>query len=173
MDAPIDRATLVRERLERLAEERGDITAEVLERYYAAQPDARQSFERHGLSDIAGLEARMVSETVYLLLRWVEEPGAVKIDQATTIVHHNDTLDIGPRWYMGLVDAVIDILLEAAVDRPDERAAWRAIRSEIARFIDSLRPEFLHTIDTQPLVSPDRLAPIRNRSQRSVWNSGL
>jgi hypothetical protein len=155
MDAPIDRAALVRESLERLAEERGDITAEVLERYYTAQPDARQSFERHGLGDIASLEARMVSESVYLMLRWVEEPGAAKIDQATTIVHHNDTLGIGPRWYMGLIDAVVDILLEAAADQPDERAVWQTIRREIACFIDSLQPEFLHTIDTQPLVGPD------------------
>ena len=152
MDATTGREALVRESLERLAEERGDITAEVLARYYAAQPDARASFERHGLNDIEGLEARMVSESVYLLLRWVEEPSAVKIDQATTIVHHNDTLDIGPRWYMGLVDAALEILLEAAANRPEERAAWQAIRSEIARFIDSLRPEFLHTIDPQPLV---------------------
>jgi hypothetical protein len=152
MDATIDRGALVREGLDRLAQERGDITAEVLDRYYTAQPDARQSFERHGLNDIAGLEARMVSESVFLLLRWVEEPVAARIDQATTIVHHNDTLDIGPRWYMGMVDAVLEILIEAAGGRPEERAAWQAIRSEIARFIDSLRPEFLHTIDPQPLV---------------------
>jgi hemoglobin-like flavoprotein len=147
-----DRAVLVRESLERLAEARGDITAEVLERYYAAQPDARQSFERHGLADMAGLEARMVAESVFLLLRWVEEPSAARIDQATTIVHHNDTLDIGPRWYMGLIDAVLDILLEAAQDTPKELEMWQTIRTEIARFIDSLRPEFLHTIDPQPLI---------------------
>jgi hypothetical protein len=152
MDATIDREALVRESLERLADERGDITAEVLERYYRAQPDARQSFERHGLNDTSGLEARMVSESVYLLLRWVEEPLAAQIDQATTIVHHNDTLDIGPRWYMGLVDAVLEILLEAAENRPAEQAAWQDIRSEIARFIDSLRPEFLHTLDPKPLL---------------------
>jgi hemoglobin-like flavoprotein len=152
MDATIDREGLVRESLERLAQQRGDITAEVLERYYTAHPGARQSFERHGLNDTAGLEARMVSESVYLLLRWVEEPVAARIDQATTIVHHNDTLDIGPRWYMGLIDAVVDILVEAAGDAPDERALWETIRKEIARFIDSLRPEFLHTIDPRPLL---------------------
>ena len=157
MDATIDRQALVRESLVRLADERGDITAEVLERYYRAQPDARGSFERHGLNDLPGLEARMVSESVYLLLRWVEEPVAARIDQATTIVHHNDTLDIGPRWYMGLIDAVLDILLEAAEleaaeERPEELATWQAIRTEIARFIDSLRPEFLHTLDPQPLL---------------------
>ena len=152
MNETIDRKALVHEGLNRLAEERGDITAEVLERYYASQPAARQSFERHGLNDVAGLEARMVSESVYLLLRWVEEPAAARIDQATTIVHHNDTLDIGPRWYMGLIDAVLDILLEAANEKPGEHAAWLAIRAEIARFIDSLRPEFLHTIDQDPLL---------------------
>jgi hypothetical protein len=154
MDATIDREALVRESLKRLADERGDITAEVLDRYYRAQPDARGSFERHGLNDIPGLEARMVSESVYLLLRWVEEPVAARIDQATTIVHHNDALDIGPRWYMGLIDAVLDILLEAAEERPEELATWQAIRTEIARFIDSLRPEFLHTLDLQPLLGP-------------------
>lgn len=152
MDAAIDRSALVRKGLERLAEERGDITAEALERYYASEPGARQSFERHGLGDVAGLEARMVSESVYLLLRWVEEPAAVRIDQASTIVHHNDTLDIGPRWYMGLIDAVLDILLEDTETRPEEHATWQAIRTEIARFIDSLRPEFLHTIDAEPLI---------------------
>ena len=94
----------------------------------------------------------MVSESVYLLLRCVEEPVAARIDQATTIVHHNDTLDVGPRWYMGLIDAVLDILLEAAEERPEELATWQAIRTEIARFIDSLRPEFLHTLDPQPLL---------------------
>lgn len=152
MDETIDRGVLVHEGLERLARERGDITAEVMERYYAASPDARQSFERHGLNDVYGLEARMVSESIYLLLRWVEEPVAVRIDQASTIVHHNDTLDIGPRWYMGLIDAVLDILLEAAEERPKEHATWRAMRTEIARFIDGLRPEFLQTIDPEPLL---------------------
>jgi hypothetical protein len=152
MNTALDRAGLVREGLERLAEERGDITAQVLQRYYEKHPDARQSFERHGLNDVSGLEARMVSESIYLLLRWVEEPVAVRIDQASTFVHHNDTLDIGPRWYMGLIDAVLDILLEAAEERPEEHSTWQAIRSEIVRFIDSLRPEFLHTIDAEPLL---------------------
>ena len=107
-----DRLEVVHRGLERLAEERGDITQEVLERYYSDQPGARESFRQHGLNDVHGLEARMVEESVYLLLRWVEDPPATKIDQATTIVHHNDTLAVGPRWYMCLIDAVLAILLE-------------------------------------------------------------
>ena len=90
----------------------------------------------------------MVSESIYLLLRWVEEPAAVRIDQASTIVHHNDTLKVGPRWYMGLIDAVVAIVLETVpAQASPEREAWLAIRSEIAAFVDSLRSEFLFAID--------------------------
>ena len=148
-----ERAELARTSLARLAELRGDATSEVLERYYVAQPGARASFEAHGLGDVAQLEARMVSETLFLLLRWAEDPASARIDQATTVVHHNDTLEIGPAWYMGLVDAALSVLLETVPDDGlDERAMWQAIRGEIARFIDSLRCEFWRTIDPRPLV---------------------
>ncbi|MGX7952247.1 hypothetical protein ACWPM1_06725 [Tsuneonella sp. HG249] len=149
------RVPLAEASLGRLAEERGDITAEVLERYYAAEPGARASFAHHGLGDTSGLEARMVAETVFLLLRWVEEPAAVMIEQGTTIVHHNDTLEVGPRWYMGLVDATLEVLLEnipAACEA--ERAMWREVCCEIARFVESLRAEFLRTVDLRSLPSP-------------------
>ena len=144
-----ERESLARRGLERLAEQRGDVTRDVLLRYYRAMPDARASFVHHGLSDVEGLEARMVAETFFLLLRWVEEPSSAQIDQATTIVHHNDTLEIGPRWYMGLVDAALDALHETLPgDAQDERDLWSDVRRDIARFVDSLRPEFLRTIDT-------------------------
>ena len=148
MELAADRVALVQAGLERLAEQRGDITQAVLDRYYAEQAGARESFVHHGEGDLHGLEARMVSESIYLLLRWVEEPAAVRIDQASTIVHHNDTLKVGPRWYMGLVDAVLAIVLETVPEEAkQERATWMAIRSEIAAFIDSLRPELLFAID--------------------------
>jgi hypothetical protein len=149
-----NRVALAQASLGRLADQRGDVTAPVLERYYAVMPDARRSFVDHGLGDVAGLEARMVAESFYLLLRWAEEPSATRIDQATTIVHHNDALAIGPRWYMGLVDAALEVLLETVpAEAVDEQAMWQELRSEIARFIDSLRPEFLRTIDADPLAN--------------------
>jgi hypothetical protein len=150
-----DRVTLAHAGLDRLAEQRGDITAEVIARYYAAMPDARASFEHHGGNDVAGLEARMVAEAVFTLLRWVEEPIASKIDQGTTVVHHNDALEIPPRWYMGLVDAVLALVHETLPpDATAERKMWLDVREEVARFIDSLQCEFVRTIDAQKLV-PD------------------
>lgn len=125
----------------------------MLARYYAAMPEARASFEHHGLGDTAGLEARMVAETIFLLLRWAEERPAAMIDQGTTIVHHNDTLEIAPRWYMGMVDAALAIILETIPpDAADERQVWREMRGEIAAFIDSLRPEFIRSVDSAPLA---------------------
>ena len=150
----VERVALAHASLARLADQRGDVTVPVLERYYAVMPDARRSFIDHGLGDVAGLEARMVAESFYLLLRWVEEPSATRIDQATTIVHHNDTLAIGPRWYMGLVDAALEVLLETVPpEAVDEQAMWQELRREIALFIDSLRPEFLRTIDANPVAN--------------------
>jgi hypothetical protein len=155
MTAPSDaRTRLGLAGLERLAEERGDITAEALERYYVRMPEARRSFEYHGLDDVAGLEARMVSETVFLLLRWIEDRSATMIDQGSTIVHHNDALEIGPRWYMGLVDAVLEVLLETIPAGAEaERRLWSDVRGEIAVFVDSLRHEFVRIVDREPLAS--------------------
>lgn len=148
------RMALAHASLERLVEQRGDAVRDVMERYYRAMPEARHSFLNHGLGDVDGLEARMVSESFFLLLRWVEEPRGTSIDQATTIVHHNDTLEIGPRWYMGLVDAALAVLLETVPSGAHgEREMWHDVRAEIARFIDRLRPEFLRNIDPQPLAS--------------------
>lgn len=156
MGSSADRVALVQAGLERLAEQRGDITQAVLDRYYAEQAGARESFLHHGEGDLHGLEARMVSESIYLLLRWVEEPAAVRIDQASTIVHHNDTLKVGPRWYMGLIDAVLAIVLETVpTGATHERETWQGIRSEIAAFIDGLRSEFLFAIDPPGFVHND------------------
>lgn len=154
MSRATDRALLVQSTLQRLADQRGDVTAEVLERYYRRMPDARASFEHHGLGDRAGLEARMVTESVFLLMKWTEDPRAAEIDQGTTIVHHNDVLEIGPRWYMGLIDAVIEIVVETLpAQARDERVIWRDLRQEIAGFIDGLRPEFMRPSRDPPVAS--------------------
>lgn len=149
-----ERAALVRASLQRLADGHGDVTPQVLERYYRAMPEARASFEHHGLNDVPGLEARMVAESLFLLLQWAEDRPSALIDQGITVVHHNDALGIGPRWYMGLIDAVVETALATIPSEvADERAAWREMRDEIARFIDSLRPEFVRALDDDPLAS--------------------
>ena len=146
------RMALAETSMARLAEQKGDITAPVLERYYRHMPDARTSFIHHGLGNQAELEGRMVAETVFLLLRWAENPAIAKIEQGTTIVHHQDTLVIGPHLYIGLIDAVLGELLETIPPgAQDERELWLTIRAEIAGFIESVRPEFWRKDDSDPL----------------------
>jgi len=143
---------LAEQSLERLAELRGDVTQDVLDRYYRLYPDARGSFRDHGLTDIAGLEGRMVTETLYLLMQWCDNPTAAKISQGSTIVHHNDTLEIGPHWYLGMIDAALEVLFETIPDTAHaERDMWIGLRADIAAFIESLREEFWRDNGDGPL----------------------
>lgn len=154
-----DECALALASFERLAELRGDITREVIELYYARFPDARASFERHGCGNCAELEGRMVASTVYLLFEWVEQKSTARIEQGTTIPHHNDSLEVGPRWYLGLIDAVLVILFETIPpDCADERRLWLRVRSEIAGYLDQLRSEFWRADHEGPLpgFEPDR-----------------
>ena len=145
--------------MERLAEQKGDITAEVLDLYYARFPDARDSFEYHGCGNTAELEGRMVNTAAFYLLEWAENASGVFIQQGTTIPHHHDTLLVGPQWYMGLIDAVLVVLLETIpAECSDEREMWLKIRSEIATMIEGFRPEFWREDKDGPLpeFDPDR-----------------
>lgn len=148
--------------LVRLAEQRGDVTQEVLARFYRAFPDARESFAYHGLGEKAALEGRMVGETAFLLLQWSENPAAAKIDHGTALVHHHDTLKVGPQWYLGMVDAFLTVLHEtiptAAVE---ERTHWEKLRDELAQFFGSIRHEF---------VLPDRDAPLPDKLDFGRFN---
>ena len=149
---PEDRLALAERSLERLADERGDVTGEVLAAYYARHPDARASFEHHGLGHTQLLEARMVSESLFLLLQWIESPSTARIDHGTAIPHHNDTMQVPPHWYLGLVDAALEVLLDSIPsDSGDEIAMWLAVREEFAGFVESLRNDFLHSDGGEPL----------------------
>ncbi|QKG71993.1 hypothetical protein [Erythrobacter mangrovi] len=147
-----DRTKLVERSLTRLAERRGDVTDPVLQAFYARHPDARASFEHHGLGHMRELEGRMVAESVFLLLQWVEDPATARIDQGTAIVHHNDTLLVPSRWYLGMVDAALEVLFESLpAEAADERDMWLAVRADYAGFVESLRSEFFRQDDGLPL----------------------
>ena len=149
-----DRPALAQRSLQRLADERGDVTEEVLAAYYARHPDARASFEHHGLGETKALEARMVAESLFLLLQWIEAPSTAKIDHGTAIPHHNDTMRIPPHWYLGLVDAALEVLLGSIPEEhEEERAMWLAVREEFATFVESLRRDFVLSDGGAPLPS--------------------
>lgn len=146
------RSTLAETSLERLAESEGDVTQPILDAYFRKHPDAHASFVHHGLGATRELEGRMVSESLFLLLSWVEDPAAARIDHGTAIVHHNDTLLVPPHWYLGLVDAALEVLLASIPeDAEDERTLWLEVRGQFASFVESLRGEFIRSDGGAPL----------------------
>ncbi len=152
----IEEASLAEAGFQRLAEQRGDITAEVLENYYRKHPAGHASFTHHGLDNVPELEGRMVAATIFLLMQWAEDPYSARIEQGTTIVHHNDTLEIPPRLYLGLIDAVLELLFATIpADAEQEIALWRRVRNEITQYIDQLRDEFWRKDESGPLPEPD------------------
>jgi len=61
-------------------------------------------------------------------------------------------LHITPHWYLGLVDAALEVLLETVPpDCTDELALWREVRSSFAAFVESLRCEFIRSDGGAPL----------------------
>ena len=147
-----DHSDIAERSFERLADAKGDITAEVIARYYENYPDAKASFEHHGLDNVPELEGRMVTETAFLLMQWAAAPAATKLEQGTTICNHQDTLEVGPHWYIGLIDAVLEVLFETIPEHAsDERTMWRNIRSELTELIETVRPEFWRKENEGPL----------------------
>ncbi|WP_324826976.1 hypothetical protein [Qipengyuania zhejiangensis] len=148
----MDRASLAQIGLERLADVYGEATEPVLARFYARHPDARASFDHHGLGRTRELEDRMVAESFFLLLQWVDNPATARIDQGTAVIHHNDTLLVPARWYLGLVDAALEVLMATLpLDADAERALWLSIRAEFADFVQSLRRDFFRSDGGEPL----------------------
>ena len=162
----VERIDLAMASMERFVEQKGDITAEVLELYYARFPDARASFEHHGCGHTAELEGRMVNTVAFYLLNWIENPSGVLIEQGTTFPHHHDTLQVGPQWYMGLIDVVLIVLLETIPpENTDERDMWLDIREEIVQLFERLRTEFWRKDDDGPLPE---FEPARENWVRAV-----
>lgn len=62
--------------LERGAEQLGDITPLVMERFYRRFPEARETFRTLGAAYGAQLEGEMIERTLHCLMNWLESPGA-------------------------------------------------------------------------------------------------
>lgn len=147
-----ERAALAEHSMDRLVEKLGDFTRPVLEIYYRQHPGTRESFVHHGMGDTGELEGRMVTATAFMLLQWASDPYSTRIEQGTTIVHHHDTLLVGPQWYVGLVDAMLEVLgTTIPSDAGDERSMWQEVRREIVQFVESVRAEFWRKDDDGPL----------------------
>ena len=127
-------------RLERAAEQLGDLTAPVMAEYYRRFPEARASFAHHAPHGPERLEAEMVGNTLYYVMSWFQSPVEARIYFDTSVPHHRVALDVPPDWFRGMIDTLIDVV-EAAVPAVDaaEQQAWTEMREALVGLVERNR----------------------------------
>lgn len=139
-----DKQALMESSLERAAEIVGDLTGPVMERYYAAFPQARQMFEEHGCGSRERLEISMVETVLYCAMYWIERPAEIEILLGSSVPHHQETLHIDLQSYCGLVDALVDVIAQTIpAEATDERALWAEIRRALIEQIKQSRSQYV------------------------------
>ncbi len=135
MDAA--KVALLEQGLVRAAEVVGDLREPTFARYYARFPGAREEFVRLGLGQTDHLEAMMIDNCLYCIMTFPESPVEVQIVLLGSIPHHAGTLDVSALHYTGLLDAMLDVLVETVpAGAGDELALWAEIRSGLHAMID-------------------------------------
>ena len=85
----------------------------------------------------------MIENSVFCMMYWLSDPGTIEILLTGSVPHHNDTLDVPPEWYSGLLEAVAEVVSSVIpADEVEERAAMDEVRSDLARLIESSRAYF-------------------------------
>ena len=131
---------LLENSLERAAERLGDITGPVMNRYYANHPEARASFDEHGLGNVSKLEAEMVESALYCLMNWFDRPEEIRIMFGSTVPHHEDTLKVSSDWFSGLVDALIAVIRDTVpATQTSEFLILQEIHQGLGRLIEEAR----------------------------------
>ena len=135
-----EKKQLLEHSLERVVEQVGDITQPTIERYYRRFPAAANAFERLWEGNRAQLEGEMVERAVYCLMYWFDSPGEIEIMLGGSVLHHNDTLQVPPEWYRGLIEATIDVIVETIPPgNAPELAVWGELRRELAGLVEQSR----------------------------------
>ena len=134
------RMALLETVLTRTAETLGDPTVPAMELFYSRHPETRAAFEHHGLGKRERLEAEMVDTVLYCVMTWLERPIEVAIMLYGSVPHHNDTLHVRVDWYTGLLNSVIDVIVDTIPpSAADEAALMEEIREGLAGAITEAR----------------------------------
>ena len=133
--------------LERAANEKGDITQQVMSRYYSQHPQAKEHFKRHSQFSWNNLEGEMVERSLYCFMYWAQSPGEIEFLLMGSVPHHADILGIPPDFYQGLIDATAAVI-ESTIpeENEDEKHIWTEMYQEIhdmflqgKRYVDTSR----------------------------------
>lgn len=113
--------------LEHVADQLGDITPLVMDRFYRDYPEARVLFVDLACGYPERLEASMVESALYCVMTWFERPAEIHIILAEAVPHH-ELLGVPVAQFIGLQVAVIDTIVSAL---PSDGTHDRALLVEI------------------------------------------
>jgi hypothetical protein len=135
-----EKKALLEAGLERAAEQVGDVTRPVMDRYYLRFPEARTAFEQLWPGKRQELEGEMVERVLYCLMTWFESPGEIEILMTGSVLHHNDTLRVPPDWFSGLIEETAEVIVETIPPaNAPERAVWEELRRELHGLVEQSR----------------------------------
>lgn len=126
--------------LERAAELLGDITGPTMAHYYKRFPEAKSSFEEHGLGRSTSLETEMVDSVLYCLMYWLERRFEIEIIFGASVPHHEDTLKIKHEWYVGLVQSAATVISDTIPKTEKaELEVWQEISDGLVGAMEAAR----------------------------------
>lgn len=129
--------------LMRAADMLGDVTEPVMHRFLERFPEAEQAFVTLSLGDSPKLQADMVETTLYCLMTWLNRPQEIRILLGDSVLHHHETLKVDHGWYLGLINAAIDVLVDTVPDNAAaERAVWEDIRQGLGDVLAKAKDGF-------------------------------
>lgn len=125
-------AELVDAILERASDLLGDITPHVMQRYYAAMPQAKERFAFHNPERPSKLEGEMIEQALYCLIRWHTDRSEIEIILDSTVPHHLYALDIPLELFTGMMDSLCETVAETIpASEADELRCWQEMQRDI------------------------------------------
>lgn len=136
------KAALVERVLTRASEQLDDVAETAITSFYRRFPEARASFETHGLGRRGQLEGLMIENSLHCLMYWFESPGEVEILLEGSVPHHTDTLDVPPQWYAELLDATAGVIATTIpASEVSEGELWQQLRQALRAIVERSREQ--------------------------------
>lgn len=124
------------ERILARAADSGDPTKPVLERFFAAYPEARTPFIRFEEDQASQLQAAMVEQAIYCVMTWYESPREVQIFLQSTVPHHLETLHVPPDLFEGLLAVTIDVIADSVpTESSNEHELLRDLLGDLTKTV--------------------------------------
>lgn len=100
---------LMEQVLEYAAENVGDVTPIIIERYYKRYPEGKEAFKDHGFDRHMQVAQEMVDSALYCVMSWIERPREIKSIISDTVPHHR-SLKIPDELLESLLDVTYEVL---------------------------------------------------------------